>query len=660
MGIAADIVIIVVAGLLGGLLAQRFRQPPLLGYILAGVLLGPHTGGLTVSNIHELERLAEIGVALMLMALGLEFSLKELKSVRRIALIGTPIQIVLTMGFGAGLGQLLGFAWQDAIWLGAFIALSSTMVILKTLIQNGRMGTLSSRVMIGILLIQDLAIVPMLIILPELNNLQAGVSRLLVAVLESAIFLAVMIFLGTRILPRIIQYIARWNSRELFILSIAAIGLGIGYITYLIGLSFALGAFMAGLVLSESDHGHQALSEIVPLRDLFTLIFFTSVGMLLNPMFIVEHWEILLILVIAIMVGKGLIFYGLARVFRYHNVIPVALALTMFQVGEFSFLLAQVGYSRGLITQATFSMGLSLAVITMFMTPLVSRTIPAVYRYFIKRREEEEKPEALNFSENDLQGHVIIAGLGRVGLYVANVLRQVDHRLVAIELDQNRFERCKAEKIPLVYGDATSLHVLKAAGLEHAAMLVVTLPAIASTLSLVRHVKQIRPDLHIVARINSSEDREVLNQMGVYEIVQPEYEAALELTRQALLHLGLPGQEIQRFADQARITTNPLSFDQVEEQAAEQLNAPLAHLNLHWLTIPPDSDLVGLTLRQSQIRARTGFSIIAIQRDHQVFPNPRASMELQINDRLGFLCTLDDSKKLQEVLELPIDGMELQ
>lgn len=175
MGIAADIVIIVVAGLLGGLLAQRFRQPPLLGYILAGVLLGPHTGGLTVSNIHELERLAEIGVALMLMALGLEFSLKELKSVRRIALIGTPIQILLTMGFGAGLGQLLGFAWQDAIWLGAFIALSSTMVILKTLIQNGRMGTLSSRVMIGILLIQDLAIVPMLIILPELNNLQQGI-----------------------------------------------------------------------------------------------------------------------------------------------------------------------------------------------------------------------------------------------------------------------------------------------------------------------------------------------------------------------------------------------------------------------------------------------------------------------------------------------------
>lgn len=613
-----------------------------------------------MSNIHELERLAEIGVALMLMALGLEFSLKELKSVRRIALIGTPIQILITMGFGAGLSHLLGFAWHDAIWLGAFIALSSTMVILKTLVQSGRMGTLSSRVMIGILLIQDLAIVPMLIILPELNNLQLGMSRLLWAALQSAIFLAVMIFLGTRILPRIIQYIARWNSRELFFLSIAAIGLGIGYVTYLIGLSFALGAFMAGLVLSESDHGHQALSEIVPLRDLFSLIFFTSVGMLLNPRFIVEYWQVLLILVVAILVGKGLIFYGLARVFRYRNVIPIALALTMFQVGEFSFLLAQVGYARGLITQATFSVGLSLAVITMFITPLISRTVPTVYQFLTRNREDEEKPEALNFPENELRGHVIIAGLGRVGLYVANVLRQVDHRLVAIELDQNRFEMCKSEKFPLIYGDATSTYVLKAAGLEQAAMLVVTLPAIASALALVRHVKQIRPDIHIVARITASQDREVLNQMGVYEIVQPEYEAALELTRQALLHLGLPGQEIQRFADRARITSHPLSFDPVEAQAAAQLNAPLAHLNLHWLTIPPESDLEGMTLRQSQIRTRTGFSIIAIQRDNQVFSNPRASMELQAYDRLGFLCTLDDSHKLREVLELPREGQELQ
>ncbi|MCE5212378.1 MAG: cation:proton antiporter, partial [Deltaproteobacteria bacterium] len=280
MGLAGDIVIIVMAALVGGLIAQALKQPLILGYILAGVAVGPYTGGVTVSDIHNVEKLAEIGVALLLFALGLEFSLRELKPVRAIALLGTPLQIILTTLYGFFIGQFFGWSWTSSVWFGALISLSSTMVIIKTLEKQGMMGTLSSRVMIGVLIVQDLAVVPMLIILPQLNNVQNGVSILLIAALKAAVFLLVVILIGTKIIPRLMRYIANWNSRELFLIATTAIGLGIGYGTYLFGLSFAFGAFVAGMLLSESDYGYQALSDIIPLRDVFSLLFFTSIGML--------------------------------------------------------------------------------------------------------------------------------------------------------------------------------------------------------------------------------------------------------------------------------------------------------------------------------------------------------------------------------------------
>jgi CPA2 family monovalent cation:H+ antiporter-2 len=261
MGIAGDITIIVIAALVGGLIAQRLKQPLILGYLLAGVAVGPYTGGVTVSDVHNIEKLAEIGVALLLFALGLEFSLRELKPVRHIALFGTPIQIALTMAYGFGIGRWLGWEWIPSLWFGALISLSSTMIILKTLENQGMIGTLSSRVMIGVLIVQDLTIMPMLIILPQLNTLDAGLTVLAFAALKAAIFLILMYFVGARIIPWIMKSVASWNSRELFLVAATAMGLGIGYITYLFGLSFAFGAFVAGILLSESDYGYQALSD---------------------------------------------------------------------------------------------------------------------------------------------------------------------------------------------------------------------------------------------------------------------------------------------------------------------------------------------------------------------------------------------------------------
>ena len=359
MGIAADIVIIIVAAVIGAAVAQRLRQPLILGYILAGVIIGPHTGGITVSGVHEIELLAEIGVALLLFALGLEFSFKELRPVWRIALIGTPIQIVLTMAYGYGLGRGLGWEATQALWFGAMISLSSTMVILKTLMNQGWMGALSSRVMIGMLIAQDLAIVPMMIILPQLGSLEAGLPILGWAALKSSLFLVGMILVGTRLVPWILARVAGWNSKEFFLLTVTAVGLGVGYATYLLGLSFAFGAFVAGMVISESDFGHQALADIIPLRDIFGLLFFTTIGMLLDPAFLLGHWDEVLLMVPLVIVGKGLIIGLLGLLFGYRNVVPLALALGLFQIGEFSFVLARVGLNTGSISPDIYSFILS-------------------------------------------------------------------------------------------------------------------------------------------------------------------------------------------------------------------------------------------------------------------------------------------------------------
>ena len=389
MGIAGDIALILVAALLGGVVAQRLGLPLILGYILAGVIVGPNTAGPTVGEVHDIELLAEIGVALLLFTIGLHFSLDELAPVRRVAVAGTAVQMSLTAAFGYGLGRLLGFGWQEAVWFGALLSLSSTAVVLKSLSEQGVMGTLSSRVIIGMLIVQDLAVVPLIILLPELGSIGEGLSDLGVAALRAAVFIAFMIIFGRRILPWLMARIAGWNSRELFLISVVAIGLGVGYGTYQFGLSFAFGAFVAGLVLSQSEYSHQALADVEPLRDVFTMIFFVSVGMLLDPAFLLENAGVVALVVSLVLALKGLLFAGVARAFGYGNIVPFAVGLGLFQVGEFSFVIARVGIEADAISQRSYSIMLTTAVVTMALTPFATRLVPRLYGRWRERFPRE-------------------------------------------------------------------------------------------------------------------------------------------------------------------------------------------------------------------------------------------------------------------------------
>ncbi|MFA6999851.1 MAG: cation:proton antiporter [Candidatus Paceibacterota bacterium] len=551
MGIAGDIAIIVTAALLGGLIAHILKQPLIIGYIFAGVVVGPHTGGVTVSDAHNIEKLAEIGVALLLFALGLEFSIRELKPVRKIAIIGTPIQIAITIVFGFGIGRFLGWQWVPSLWFGALISLSSTMVILKTLENQGMIGTLSSRVMIGVLIVQDLAIVPMLIILPQLSNPESGLPILAFAAMNASIFLILMVVLGTRIIPHVMKFIANWGSRELFLVAITAMGLGIGYGTYMFGLSFAFGAFVAGMLLSESDYGYQALSDIIPLRDIFSLMFFTSIGMLLDPEFLLNNMFMVLFLVLVIMIGKAIIFASLSVVFHYKNVIPIAMGLGLSQVGEFSFVLGRVGVETHSISSEFYSLVLTVTIVTMLLTPLISGLTSPLY-FFLRRRLNLSTLEPLHFPKTDLQDHFVIAGGGRVGRYVADVLTRMKIPFVIVEYDSLKVSALKASGFPVLFGDAQKEIILEAAALAQARMLVITTPVTMISQVIVVNAKKLNPDIHIIARAEEIETMQVLHNLGVSLVIQPEFEASLEFARQALLHLGIPIDQIEQYTDGVR------------------------------------------------------------------------------------------------------------
>lgn len=651
MGIAGDIAIILVAAFAGGLLARRLGLPLILGYILAGVIVGPNTPGPTVGDAHEIELLAEIGVALLLFTIGLHFPLGELAPVRRIALIGTPIQMGLTALFGYGLGQLLGLGWVEAVWLGGILSLSSTAIVLKTLSEQGVTNTLSGRVMIGILIVQDLAVVPLIILLPQLGNLGEGFSELGWAAVEATVFIAVMALFGVRVFPWLMARIARLGSRELFLISVMAIGLGIGYGTYRFGLSFAFGAFVAGMVLSQSRYSHQALADIGPLRDVFAMLFFVSVGMLIDPGFLVENvWTVALI-VLLVFVVKGAIFGGLSRAFGYGNIVPFAVSLGMFQVGEFSFVIAREGISSGSISEELYSIVLTTAVLTMAITPFTARLAPVLYGGW-RQRFPKEQMTTFNLPETGLRDHVVIAGHGRVGTFVSRILDRLGQRFVVVENNPDRADEAREAGFPTVFGDATTEPVLEAAGVGRARLAILTLADPLDLRLAVERLRSTNPELHVVARSSSVEELEELGELGVYEAVQPEFEAGLELGRQALSHLGVGAEEIQGFSDQVRRELYaPMSGGGVGGVGLlSQLRRTQQMIGTEWVRIPEGSELAGRSIGEAHVRSRTGCSLVAVVRGEDVTPNPGPEATLEAGDVVGVLGAPDQRRSFQDLV----------
>lgn len=552
VGIASDFVLIIVAGLLGGLAARLLRLPLLIGYVAAGVLVGPYTAGPTVVQVHDIERLAEIGVALLLFSLGLEMSFRDLQHVRRVALIGGPIQIVLTSGVGAAAGvAALGMPPREAIWFGAMISVSSTVVVLKTLSEKGVTSTLASRVMIGVLMVQDLSVVPMLIVLPQLGDFSHLASGLARSIGIAAALLLAIVVLGTRLLPKLIQRVIGWGSRELFLVLVVAVGVGVGYITQVAGLSFALGAFIAGLILGESEFSHQALADVVPVRDIFGLLFFVAVGMLLDPRYALQHPAQVAGAVVLIFLGKAVILGGLTRAFGYFNMAPWIVGLGLSQIGEFSFVLARSAVGPGFISKSTYDLSLTCTVLTMALSPLVSAAALPLGRAWRAWRKPASAPVPIERPGETIRGHIVLAGYGRTGRAAGRVLCSAGIPVVVVELDHVLFSGARGEGIASVWGDVTSEEILRAAGAGGARMLMLTMPDPGTVRLAVERARRLNPTLTIIARAARSPQVAELSRMGI-EAVQAEFEGGVEMVRQALVRYPCDADTTAQLVSEAR------------------------------------------------------------------------------------------------------------
>jgi monovalent cation:H+ antiporter-2, CPA2 family len=542
-----DLVLAVGVAFVGGTLAHRFGQPVILGYLLAGLLIGPFTPGPTV-NPHSVQVLAEIGVAFLMFALGAEVSFAELRRIGRVATIGGALQIVCTMGIGPLLAPALGLTFGQGVFFGALVSLSSTVVALKVLLERGELGALHGRVALGILIAQDVAVVPMVVLLPSLvAGSQGLLADLALAGLKAGGVLLGAYVIGVRLVPITLRRAAVTRSRELFLLGVVALALGTAVVTQFAGLSLAFGAFLAGLVVAESEYRTQVIAESLPLRDLFASIFFVSVGMLIDPRMLLSQAALIAGVGAIVVVAKVGIVAAIVLLLGMPGRVAVLAGLSLAQIGEFSFVLARVGVAGGAIPSSVFDLTLATALVTIVLTPSLLRTAPALLALLQRlpwagsRFQEPVEPSP---GAATLTHHAVICGYGRVAQELAAALEARGLRYLVIEYNPDIVGQLRDQHVPVIYGDAANPAVLEHAHLEHARLLAILMPDSRAAELATRHARAINPRLDIVARGGSVEDLERLRAAGAAEVVQPEFEAGVEVIRHALRRFGIGGMEL--------------------------------------------------------------------------------------------------------------------
>jgi CPA2 family monovalent cation:H+ antiporter-2 len=547
LGIGLDLLIVLVTAIVGGLLARRLRLPVILGYLAGGVAVGPYGLGF-VKETQTVDSLASIGVVLLLFAIGLEFSLKELLRLGKIAVIGGIAQIALTSVVGFGLGRVVGLSITGSVFFGFIISLSSTMVVLKLLMDRGEIDTTHGRIMLGILLVQDLSVVPMMVAMPAVGGGMSGLWVSLGIALAKAVgFIAVMIALGYWGMPWFMRRVAGQRSRELFLLTIIVLCLAAAFGTYYFGLSAAFGAFAAGLLISQSGFARQAFADILPLRDTFAALFFVSLGMLANLHFIRANPGTIAIVVVVIILVKFVICSLITRLFGYSHKTVLMVGTGLIQIGEFSFILAMMGVQMGILSERLYSLTIASAIITMLLTPFAMSQ-----KEWFARQMVRDDEHAWHSEKTELSRHAVICGYGTIGRRVAEVLHKQKFSYLVIELDPSLISQLRARGIPCIYGDASNPVILAHAGLDKARVLICTIPDYVAEELTARNALRINPKLDIVARVHRDSDVELLRGVGVTELVLPFFEGSLEMIRHTLHRFGMSSTEIQYIINNLR------------------------------------------------------------------------------------------------------------
>jgi len=658
-----DLAVIFAVSLLVILAFHRVKLPPLPGFIVAGVLLGPNALGL-VSDVHRVEGLAEVGVVLLLFTIGIEFSLSRLREMGRQVLVGGGLQVGLTVAAAAGLAAALGHPWRVALFLGCLIALSSTALVLKGLTDQGEIDAPHGRLATGVLIFQDLCVVPIMLALPFLaGRAGGGGAQLALALGKAALIVISVTILARTVVPPLLTEILKTKSRELFLIAIILLGTLTALGTAEAGASLALGAFLAGLVISESDYGHQALAELLPFRDVFISLFFVAVGMLVEFDFIRAHPVVTLGGVLVVLGGKTVVASAGPAVLGYAGRVALLAGLAVSQVGEFSFVLAREGRGMGLVSETLYQTFLAVAVFTMLLTPFLLQGGPALIDRLeqlvpLDRLLPGFRPSGITAGEQPLADHVIIAGYGLNGRNLSAALRSIAAPYLIVELNAQTVRQARSNGEPAFYGDATREEILHALGIERARMLVAAISDPAATRRMVRIARGINPGVHIIARTRYVVEIPELLRLGANDVIPEEFETSIEIFARVLAHYGVAPGETDRLVEQIRASHYQALRGGAPGSDSLRLGtvAGIPQMAVGRIRLASESDLVGKSLAESGLRTRTGALVLSISRGSDNIASPDPQFELAAGDVLVVVGQPGQLEAARELANGPVEG----
>jgi CPA2 family monovalent cation:H+ antiporter-2 len=633
-------------------LLHRLRVPSLVGFIIAGVLIGPSGLGV-MQDVSEIEVLADIGVILLLFVVGVEFSLKGLLRRRKAVLLGGGGQVAFTIALSAAVAYPFAAGVKSAVFLGFLVALSSTAIVLKMLLERGEMDSPHGRMMTGVLIFQDLCVVPLMLLVPALSGEGMDAAAVALTMLKAALIIGALLVLSRWAVPGFLHQVVHTRSRELFIITIIVMCLGIALLTSRLGLSLALGAFLAGLAVSESEYAFQATAEMLPLKDSFMGLFFVSIGMLIDTQYIALNWPAILFAVAVIFVLKTLAAAGpLLFISPPRTAIQSAVGLA--QIGEFSFVLAEAGRQVGLMSQGFFQLFLSASVATMALTPFLLRASSPVSLRLASLRlfKGLERPDREEAPSGRMSGHVLIVGFGVNGKNLARTLRVTGVPYAVLELNSDTVREEKGKGEPIYYGDGSSAEILHRLGLEKARILVVAISDPASTRKTVATARRMNPSLYIIVRTRYLAEVEDLRALGADEVIPEEFETSVEIFSRVLSQFGIPRNVIaDRIDDIRKDSYRSFRTHELPRRFVGEGHAMLSGIETETYLVRKSSHLAGHSLGGIQLRTRTGATAMAVKRGEELHQNPGPDFVLGGDDIVLLVGRREDINRAVEYLE---------
>jgi K+:H+ antiporter len=623
-----DLAFVFMAAVAGGALARLAGQPLILGFVLGGILISPLTPGPSLSDVHTFELFAEIGVILLMFSIGIEFSLRDLLRVKWVAVLGGPLGIVLSTGLGLAVAWGLGWPPLQGVIMGIVISVASTMVLARLLMDRGELHSRHGRVMIGITLVEDLAVVILIVLIPSLGSLEP--DRLLAIAITLGKALLILIpagFVAAKVIPPLMTRVARMHSDEMFLLVTLAVGLGTAALTQAAGLSLALGAFLAGLIINGSDYAHETLARLLPLRDVFVAMFFVTIGALMDPTSLIANVPLLTTMVTMVVVGKLVLWSLVVWLFRQPLQTALLVGVGLTQIGEFSFILVQVARQAGHVGIEVYNATLATSLITILINAALVRVAPA----WIARFRGVPERRAFDGAEREREAseRVVLCGFGRVGSAVGEALETFNIPFVVIERDPDIVRGLRSRHVPCLFGDAALPRILEEAGAARASMVVVALPEMDRAHLVVRRVRALSPLVPILARAHGVSGRHGLAHAGATEVIEPELEAAATLIRHALRGLALPQPSVLEYLTRFRAAMNP-----AEVYPRGRLSAEGTLPEIHDVTLGA-GPLADRSLGEARVRERLGVTVVSVERaGGETLVNPSAETRLRSGDRL--------------------------